>query len=87
MYELLVALEIEAQGSNFEDLVTEGFAKARQGAVLVVEARGFHPTRVRWLGQALERTHGCLVVLRVQLEGVNEPWVTKVKADVERLLD
>ena len=49
------AREIEEQGSSFEGIVTEGFAKARQGAVLVVEARGFHPTRVRWLGQQLSQ--------------------------------
>ena len=83
------ALEIEAQGSNFEDLVTEGFAKARQGAVLVVEARGFHPTRVRWLGQqlgqlipgaAVHPAGDSLFVILVRHAGPAEAWLM-----VERL--
>lgn len=38
-----------------ETLVREAFSAARQGAVLVVEGKDYHPTRVRWLGHQLAR--------------------------------
>lgn len=70
--------------SNFEDLVDEGFALARQGAVLVVEAPGFHPTRVRWLGQqlaelvpgsAVHAAGDSLFVILVRHAGPAESWL------------
>ncbi|MDP1825353.1 MAG: hypothetical protein Q8L48_19000 [Archangium sp.] len=83
------AQEAEQQPSSFEDVVNEGFARARQGAVLVVEARGFHPTRVRWLGQQLSQlvpgsavhpAGDSLFLMLVRHAGPAETWLL-----VERL--
>lgn len=83
------AQETEDPTSSFEEIVNEGFARARQGAVLVVEARGFHPTRVRWLGQqlgqlvpgsAVHSAGDSLFLILVRHAGPAETWLL-----VERL--
>ena len=69
---------------TFEDVVNEGFARARQGSVLVVEARGFHPTRLRWLGRelgqlvpggAVHPAGDSLFVVLVRHAGPAESWL------------
>ena len=78
------AEDYREQNLTFEDIVNEGFAKARQGAVLVVEARGFHPTRQRWLGLQLAQlvpggaVHAAgdsLFVILVRHAGPAESWL------------
>jgi hypothetical protein len=40
------ALDLAESASNFEQVVEEGFAEARQGAVIVVEARGLRASSI-----------------------------------------
>jgi hypothetical protein len=77
------------QTSSFEELVSEGFARARQGAVLVVEASGLPAPRVRWLerqlvasipGGAVHLAGDALFVIIVRHAGPAETWLL-----VERL--
>jgi hypothetical protein len=72
--ELLLAAEILA-------LELKSFEKVCQTA-----DKGTYANRVRWLGLNIERTLTCAMVLQAKLEGIQEPWVAKVKADIERLL-
>lgn len=77
------ALQTEAS-TRFEALIGEGLAQARQGAVLVVEASGFPPARVKWLQRQLEQVvpgaavqpagEGLLVFL-VKHAGPAESWL------------
>lgn len=73
----------------FEELVTQEVSQARQGAVVVVEARGLPSARMRWLERQLETSLQRGVVLQaaeslvlVVVPGVGpaETWLT-----VERL--
>ncbi len=82
------AREYEAS-SSFEALVAAGFERARQGAVLVVEARGLPAPRVRWLerqlsalipGGAVHLAGDALFVIIVRHAGAAETWLL-----VERL--
>lgn len=75
--------------TSFEELVSEGFSRARQGAVLVVEAQGLPPLRVRWLerqlvtsipGGAVHLAGDALFVIIVRHAGPAETWLL-----VERL--
>jgi hypothetical protein len=76
-------------GSTFEDIVSEGFSRARQGAVIVVESRGLPAPRVRWLerqlmtsipGGAVHLAGDSLFVILVRHAGPAETWLL-----VERL--
>ncbi|MFT3710567.1 MAG: hypothetical protein QM817_23325 [Archangium sp.] len=72
-------------GVTFEELVTEGFAGTRQGAVIVVESKVLPTPRMRWLARQIEQlvpdgvvhfaSEGlCVLVLRHA--GPAETWLT-----------
>ena len=77
------------QSATFEEVVGEGFSRAGQGAVLVVEAQGLPSPRVRWLerqlasfipGGAVHLAGDTLFVIVVRHAGPAETWLL-----VERL--
>ena len=74
---------VDADHDHFEDVVAEGFAGARQGAVVLVEARGVPSQRRGWLARQVEQLlpgglvhvapEGLLLVL-LRHTGPGEAW-------------
>ena len=76
----------EAPTPNFEQLVEDGFSRARQGAVLVLDARGAQPS---WLSRKLAQlvpggevldAGDSLFILLVRHAGPAESWLLVERA-------
>lgn len=75
---------IEEEAVSFEQLVEDGFAETRQGAVIVVESRELPSPRHRWLARQVESlipggiVHSAsdgLIVVLVRHAGPAETWL------------